>query len=633
MDAPTAFQVKRKPIPRSTTEQVGNGRDLRSRTRAIPERRAQSAGPGRRRRDELELSEEEPPPLPPRPRSPDIISSSTGSLLVPGHTPELRRAASAVTLGGPVTDSPIEGLPSDPPPPYSSANTFPAASAPSPAGPSFAQTALSSARDLAARFKPLPTTTTKHYTVALHSSPLVIYRGSTTSISLTIFTSSFALLPPGRTLWLQRRGLSGDTGSRLKALVGATGGRIEVTPVQRVASASVDDAQERAWVRDISRVGARLARRGGVQHLPRETHVVRIPGTAEDGYFRVLVIGGGGKQRVLCSSPVFRVASASADASVLRGASLLTLPLEVGVKVASTMATVAAGKVVGPVAGAATQVVGSRTKKYRPALDAAQAVYGASGVGAKVTAAEGRYAEQARGTDYEAFQGEGEVDDSLDVVGPDEGPQKPYPLKFQGKVVRGTGKGRETVGVPTANLSDVPDDIKPRLKGVYFGWACIMAKSGLENLSHDWHEAIISAGPSPYASPATVLAKTTITVHMIYDFEGQPFFDAKVRVIVMGFLRHMKLADALPDEVLDAVSQDVWLTMASLSRENWGPLTTLDTIKAAKTARTFSDKYIDARVKVQKQVERIPAHWAGIRTAGAELRDQAHGKGGYWIPR
>ena len=631
MDPPTEFQVKRKPIPRSATEQVRHDGDLRGRSRVIPDRRAQSAGPSRRVGLRAPQDKESPPPLPPRSRSPGIVNASAGGLLAPSHNPGLRRVASAVTLGGPVSSSEANAPYSDPPPPYSAAHTFPTASTPTASGPSFAQTALSSARDFAARFKPLPTTTTKHYTIALHSSPLVLYHGPTTSISVTIFTSSAALLPPDRTLWLQRRGFSGDTGSRLKTLVGATSGRIDVTPTQRFPSTSVDAAQERSWARDITRVGARLERRGGggVTHLPRETHVVRIPGSAGDGYFRVLVIGGGKRPKVLCSSPVFRVASASADASVMRGASLLTLPLEVGVKVASTMATVTAAKVVGP-AVAAAQVVGGRAKKYQPGLDAARAVYGASGLGDKVNALEGRYA-QARETDYSAFQVEGAVDDSLDVVGPDEGPEKPYPLKFQGKVVRGTGNGGAVLGVPTANLGDVPEDVKLRLKGVYCGWACIVPKPGLEGLSHDWHEAMISAGPSPYAS-ATVLAKTTITVHMIYDFE-HAFYDAKVQVIVMGFLRPMKPVEASPEEVLDAVSQDVWLTMASLSRENWGPHTTLDTIKAAKTARTFSDKYVGAREKVQRHVERIPAHWAGIRTTGAELRDKAHGNGGYWIAR
>lgn len=624
MDPPSGFRVKRKPILDSASSEQFNDGDLPPGARVFPERRARSAGPSSRSRLALPGDEENPPPLPPRSRSPHIINDSAATLSPPSYYPPgLRRVGSAATIGAIETHSSTAtttGYP-DPPPPYSSA----LAPRPSlPTTPSFTQTALSTARDLAARLKPLPTTTTKHHTVALHTPPLVLYRGPATSITLTIFTSPSRPLPATRTLRLQRRGLSGDTGARLKALVGSSSWS-DVTPSRRANPQDVDPSLERSWTRDIARVTARLARCSGgtaATHAPRETHMIRIPAAAGDGYFRVVVCAGPGAKQPLCSSPVFRVASASADASVLRGASLATLPLEVGVKVASAVANGFVGRAVAPVAGTARAVAAAGgVQRYRPGLDAARVAYDSSGLGERVGAMEGRYAPV----------GEGAADEELDVVGPDEGPVKPFPLRFQGRVVRGTGNGRGQLGVPTANLGDVPDDIKLRLKGVYFGWACILPRPGLEGISHDWHEAMISAGPSPYAS-ATVLARTTVTVHMIYDFEEQ-FYDAKMQVIVMGYLRPNKPPHTPLDEALDAVSQDVWLTMASLSRENWGPQMTLDKIKAAKTARTFSDKYVDAREKVQRQVDRIPAHWAGIRTAGAALRDEAHGSGGYWIAR
>jgi hypothetical protein len=59
----------------------------------------------------------------------------------------------------------------------------------------------------------------------------------------------------------------------------------------------------------------------------------------------------------------------------------------------------------------------------------------------------------------------------------------------------------------------------------------------------------------------------------------------------------------------------------------------VEKIKTLQSTRSFSDKYVNVREKVQTHIDRIPAHWVGVRTAGGELRDQAHGNGGYWIAR
>ena len=486
---------------------------------------------------------------------------------------------------------------------------------------------------------PQNTTSTKHYTILLHSSPLIIYRGPKTNITLTIFSSPSHPLPPpeSRTLHLQPRGYSGDTGSRLKAFMGFTESWIDVTPALRVSSPTdVDPAVAKRWESDIARATKRLAKHAGRQgaHVARETHVVRIPAAAEDGYFRVVVChtetsGDKKKHKVLCAGPMVRIASLSTDASRFRGAKLRTLPLEAGIEVATMFANTTVGNFVGPV----VETVQGTIQQYQPgfaATTAGELAYGAT-VEDKV-AAVGEKVDQAREDRYRTIDLEdAAARNEVDVVGPDEGPQEPFPIKFKGKVVRGTGKGTERLGIPTANLGDVPEDIKFRLKGVYFGWAKILESKGSESPSGDWHEAIISVEPSPYASPS-VVHKTTVAVHMLHSFD-ECFYDAKVQVIVLGFLRPMKPAGTPEEEMLDAITQDLWLAMSSLNRENWGPDGAVEKIKALQSTRSFSDKYVGVREKVQTRIDRIPAHWVGVRTAGGELRDQALGNGGYWIAR
>ncbi|KAI9702972.1 MAG: riboflavin kinase [Candelina mexicana] len=60
------------------------------------------------------------------------------------------------------------------------------------------------------------------------------------------------------------------------------------------------------------------------------------------------------------------------------------------------------------------------------------------------------------------------------IVGPDNGPPPPFPLKLNGKVVRGFGRGSAELGIPTANIPIAGlsvgghEDVEC---GVYYGWA------------------------------------------------------------------------------------------------------------------------------------------------------------------
>ncbi|KAK2047253.1 hypothetical protein LZ31DRAFT_492330 [Colletotrichum somersetense] len=510
-----------------------------------------------------------------------------------------------------------------PPPPSAAATENPQATAEK----SFWQTALDETKYFAGGLVSHPFEYTKHHSILRHSGALVWYRGPSTSVTVTVFSD--APLPPTRTVWLQQKGFSGSMGMNLKSLVGATTSWLDVTPSSRAAPADLAEGDERGCQRDIKKF-LKKAPRNLAAHAPRETHVVRIPAAADDGYFRLVLCSGGGgdggKRKVLCPSPVFRVASTSTDASVVRGASLASMPLEIGIKAGSVVASAVVNKYIGPAAA----VVQARAKN----ISKAKAV-------TKHAAhiAHDRYAAM-RGAGYDAWRsgegidgggGGGFQEAPPEVVGSDDGPSEPFPIKFDGKVARGTGRGGTELGVPTANLTDVPEDVRLRMRGVYFGWArVVLPRGGGPGL--EWHESIVTVGPAPYATPR-VAAKNVVTVHLIHEFGGARFLGARLKVLVMGQLRASAPPADGSDAALAAYGTDVLLAVASLSRDNWGPDETRERLRAARSEMSLADRYVEARDRVQKQVDRVPLHLAGVRTEGAALRDRAFGNGGLWIPR
>ncbi|KAF1989888.1 hypothetical protein K402DRAFT_300580, partial [Aulographum hederae CBS 113979] len=171
-----------------------------------------------------------------------------------------------------------------------------------------------------------PYESTKHYTILRHTYGIVFYRGPSTTVAITVFADR--PLPLDRTIWLQRRGFSGSTGLKIGAALGSKGNWIDVTPIPSIDSKDLDPVDERAWTRDVSKFLHKTTDDKPLcSHLPRETAVIRIPYPADDGYFRLVLCAG---KKTLCGSPVFRLASLSTDSSSIRGASLATLPIELG---------------------------------------------------------------------------------------------------------------------------------------------------------------------------------------------------------------------------------------------------------------------------------------------------------------
>lgn len=496
------------------------------------------------------------------------------------------------------------------------------------------KTAFEEARHFAGGLVSHPYEATKHYSILRHSHGLVYFRGFSTNIAITVFGDRE--VPADRHFWLQKKGFSGTTGLKVGALMGTKSAWINVTPAGEATADQLPAADERAWQRDVAKF-LRKAPKELRGHVPRETDVLRIPCEAQDGYFRIVLCAGEKGKKVLCPSPVFRLASTSTSSSSLRGASLSTLPVEFGVKIGQFAARTAAMNTIAPVASTVTNSV-KQMLPYQPSgliKTAASTAFDAAGVPKKINQVNNQYhqsreltAEQLLAQDLsESARGE--------VIGDDEGPEAPFPLRFASKVIPGSGHSRATLGMPTANLASLPEEIRFRLSGVYMGWASIAPSKNLDipsDVLSCWHAALITIAPIPN-TPSTVLQPKDARVYLIADFGGLSFTAATLSVMIMAPLRPIQPLTSDIESHLLTIAQDIAITQASLSRPGWEAENTLTRIDTAKSGRSLTERFVDVRSAGQKQVDRVPLHRAGIRTESMGVRDRLVGNGGVWVRR
>ncbi|KAI7351954.1 hypothetical protein KC320_g4739, partial [Hortaea werneckii] len=475
-----------------------------------------------------------------------------------------------------------------------------------------------------------PYEATKDFTILRHSHGLVYYQGPTTNIAITIFTSK--PLPANRKLWLQKRGFSGKTGLKVGATLGTRSAWIDVTPAADLSADFLPPDDERAWQRDISKFLKKAASSKN-KHIrtqtPSETNVIRIPHVAEEGYFRIVLCAG---RKVLCPSPMFRYVSASTDPSVLRGASLKTLPLEVGVRVGAIVANEAANSAahgaLQPVTNAYQNQVQPLMERVNPAgatQEAALYAYEESGAAERVAVAAGavdeRYEAQQEAQE-QVLRGD-DASSAVQALGADEGPSPPYPLLLSGKVVQRTGKSSRFLEFPTADLAGVPSDQLRRLEGVYLGWTQV-SKTQNSTLPPEaldqWYPSIITVAPALDQQTKALPAKN-IGVHLIHPASSSPedttkpclppfpakttFFNTPLTVLLLTYLRPSSPLLPTPSLTVPEITlrknlhaHDIALTLATLSPQrsgsgNWCARGVLEKMRKEGKERSWTEKVAD----------------------------------------
>lgn len=163
------------------------------------------------------------------------------------------------------------------------------------------------------------------------------------------------------------------------------------------------------------------------------------------------------------------------------------------------------------------------------------------------------------------------------IVGPDTGPEPPFPYRMEGKVISGFGRGSKELGIPTANLpvddsssswiSDIPS-------GVYFGWASLSlppshpdyAPSPVSDSKFQIFPMVMSIGYNPFYKNRVRSAE----VHILHKFK-EDFYGSEMRILIMGFIRQEKDYEGL-EALVEDINFDCEVAKNSLlERKAWFP--------------------------------------------------------------
>jgi riboflavin kinase len=132
------------------------------------------------------------------------------------------------------------------------------------------------------------------------------------------------------------------------------------------------------------------------------------------------------------------------------------------------------------------------------------------------------------------------------------------PVRLDAPVVTGFGRGSRQLGVPTANMSTSvlgPALLSTLPRGVYYGWARLEG-------DHVPRKAVLNVGVCPTFSAAQP-AETTVEVHLLHSYPSD-FYGARLRVLVLGFIRpEMKFEGGLP-QLVARIRQDVGMASSLL---------------------------------------------------------------------
>jgi hypothetical protein len=335
----------------------------------------------------------------------------------------------------------------------------------------------------------------------------------------------------------------------IRARAGFDSSWIDVTPTQQVEAAQVDIRDERAWQRDIKSFEKKKMKGKRKYHALRETLIVRLPAEAGDGYFALVMcadsLGTNGdedgrkmKKKIMLTSPTFRLLSTSMSPSSVRGASLSTLPLELGALAFATYARTTVGNKIAPV----TSAVKGQISSYMPSnvSTVAGAAYNYTGASSKLDDMMSNFQNNL----LEPPEMDGFLMDSngdWDRVDASQGPRPPYPVDFDAQC-EDYILGEDYLPIMVLKVSSTT---ATKFHGYYFGWVRLLHS---KSESSQWVQSLLSA-VLPSASKLAKISianasKKTFSIKLIEDIDGEfgteekPIpVNIKVEVKVMGFIR------------------------------------------------------------------------------------------------
>ncbi|KAF9281736.1 riboflavin kinase [Linnemannia elongata] len=177
-------------------------------------------------------------------------------------------------------------------------------------------------------------------------------------------------------------------------------------------------------------------------------------------------------------------------------------------------------------------------------------------------------------------------------------PELPYPIKMNGTVIKGFGRGSKDLGIPTANLPEeaIAAQEDKLVTGIYYGWAQVVVRTAPEShtaITHDTPSSTLpsttginevarsaSSSSSSLATscPATVYPmvmslgwnpfykneKKSAEVHIMHNFH-RDFYGDELRVVVLGYIRP-ELDYTTLEALIEDINIDIEVAHRSLER-------------------------------------------------------------------
>ncbi|KAF9088186.1 riboflavin kinase [Mortierella sp. AD031] len=155
-------------------------------------------------------------------------------------------------------------------------------------------------------------------------------------------------------------------------------------------------------------------------------------------------------------------------------------------------------------------------------------------------------------------------------------PEAPYPIKMNGTVIKGFGRGSKDLGIPTANLPEeaIAAQEDKMVTGIYYGWAQVVNSSVAKSASSSSSSLathcpatvcpmVMSLGWNPFYKNE----KKSAEVHIMHNFH-RDFYGDELRVVVLGYIRP-ELDYTTLEALIEDINIDIEVAHRSLERPDY----------------------------------------------------------------
>ncbi|QIX01890.1 hypothetical protein AMS68_007407 [Peltaster fructicola] len=153
------------------------------------------------------------------------------------------------------------------------------------------------------------------------------------------------------------------------------------------------------------------------------------------------------------------------------------------------------------------------------------------------------------------------------VAGPDSGPESPFPIRIDGKVVKGFGRGSGELGIPTANIPIEGLSVgghKDLESGIYYGYAGLSADHKRHDTSQEQEAAVYQMVMSIGWNPFYKNEVRSVEVHIMHKFPHD-FYDSHMNLVILGYIRP-EYDYVSKESLIEDIKTDINVARDSLAR-------------------------------------------------------------------